>query len=255
MPLTLKSSGLATDLVVCVAVQSDNTITEFKGNSISLDTGVAASVGTDTWKGSSRKYFSTTDGASETTYYGVRFNTTRPQYPTAAGGSVFAAFREIDSDTDLQHCLAEIGLEVGDNVRGLWVTTTNASRKARFDFNSGAACTIGSTTIPAATKLSIGANYTYNSNAQIFYGAESGSLATDSTAANPGTFGSIPFDIFGLGGAVGSNTVPADWFIFAVFDRELTTVEMQSLHNDWANVLFDGAEEEEPPALMGQACL
>jgi hypothetical protein len=252
MALSLKGSGLATDLIVCVAVQSDNTITEFKGNSISLDTGVAASVDTDTWKSASRKYFRTTEGATSTTYYGVRFNTTRPQYPTDTGGSVFAAFRAIDTDANAAW-LAEIGLTAGDNVRGLWLTAS--PRKTRFDFNSNAACTTGNTTIPTATKLSIGAKYTYNVNAEMFYGAESGSLASDSTAANPGGFGSIPFDIFGLGGSTGNDVVPADWFIFAMFDRELTTGEMQSLHDDWANVLFDGVEDDEPPALMGQACL
>jgi hypothetical protein len=238
MALSLKASGLATDLIVCVAVQDDDTITEFKGNSISLDTNVAGSIDTDTWKGTSRRLFSTTEGATSTSYYGVRFNTTRPQFPTGTGGSVFAAFRTIGTES-VAAWLAEIGLTAGDNVRGLWLSA--APRKIRFDFNSGAACTTGGTTVPAGSKLSIGANYTYNVNAEMFYGAESGSLASDSTAANPGAFGSIPFDIFGLGGANGIDVVPADWFIFCMFDRELTLVEMQSLHDDWANVLFDGA--------------
>jgi hypothetical protein len=55
MAMTLKASGLATDLTSCVAVDDDDTIKDFVGATISLDTDVAASVSTAaTWAGVTR---------------------------------------------------------------------------------------------------------------------------------------------------------------------------------------------------------
>src|SRR5687767_11610183 len=77
MAYTLKSTGLATNLIGCVAVDEDGTITEFKGHSIALGTGVAATVADGTWKGTARKYFETLANGTFN-FFGVRYSGTHP---------------------------------------------------------------------------------------------------------------------------------------------------------------------------------
>ena len=71
MAYTPKSTGLATNAVVILIVDSDGVIKDVKGNAITLGTGVAASVATGSWKGTARKYFVTTSNGTSTGFYGV----------------------------------------------------------------------------------------------------------------------------------------------------------------------------------------
>jgi hypothetical protein len=96
MPLTLKGTGLATNLKMCLAVDDDGTtIKEFVSSDVNtnktLGTGVAAGIGAATWKGTSRGYFPTfADGPFD--YFGIRFPAAHQPLFNADSGRPFSFF-------------------------------------------------------------------------------------------------------------------------------------------------------------------
>lgn len=252
MAYTLKSSGIATSLIVCVAVDDDGTIKDFKGNAITLGTGVAASVADGTWKGVSRKYFETT---SFNTYdvRGVSFNATQPSVDEtdSDGMSVWFCCNGASGTTYIDAPFIQIA---GSNTerKGLG-RVSESDNHVRFSPGGGTqAKTTTAVPTDGTTKFSVGANYRSNVSSQIFYGLESGSLASEATAGADGGFGGV-HQIFGLGGAVGGGqgAQPFKPFIACVFNRQLTLAEMQSLHDDWFGTLFDVSGQQQ--ALAGAA--
>lgn len=234
MPYTLKTTGVATALISCVAVDDDDVIKDFKANTITLDTGVAASVATGSWKSVSRKYFVTTANGSFN-YFGVRFSATQPSVDetdsdgmaawfachgasAASGGGPFISIAPFDAPD-----------------RGL----TRSGTKGRY-ISGGGTVAITATDIPTdgTTKFSFGANYRSANSSEVFYGLESGSLASDGTAGSDGGFGTTA-QLRGIGGADGQGNQPFQPYVVCVFNRQLTLTEMQSLHNDWFGTLFD----------------
>lgn len=251
MAYTLKTSGIATNLVACVGVDDDNTIKDFKGNAISLDTGVAASVATGSWKGTARKYFVTTANGSFN-FNGVRWNATQPTVAgdDSDGQSVFVALHANNASND-DASMVLIGTGIG-NRTGLFV---NSSTKASYNPGGGTQA-VSTTTIPTdnSTKFSIGSNYKGgggSGGSEIFYGLESGSLASDGTAAYDGGFGGSR-SIYAIGGTDGWGKNPCSPYIVCVFDKQLSLAEMQSLHDDWFGTLFDAAGTTQN--LSGSAC-
>src|SRR5688572_30196717 len=93
MAYSLKASGIATDLVMCVAVDSDGTtIKEFVSSDVdtnkTIDSGVTT--GSATWKGVSRGYFTVVDNTFD--YKGVRFAVNHRPILDAGSPNAFSFF-------------------------------------------------------------------------------------------------------------------------------------------------------------------
>ena len=244
MSYTLKTTGPAASAFFCNAVDEDGTIREFVSADVqafrTLDSGVAASVTTGAWKGPARKYWSSTDNAGVP--YGVKFAAGhRPSLPltNADGVAYFCAFHSSGGKTGsggyISHSTASDAGQAG-------VTTGNAVIACLL-YSAGLKGAGGNTTIPTGgdTKFSIGVSYKDSGSPsdRYFYGLESGSLAADGTSdTHGGALGSIT-DVYGLGGFDGFGAIACSRYIDIGFNRELTTVEMQSLHDDWFNTMFD----------------
>jgi hypothetical protein len=252
MAMTLKASGLATDLTSCVAVDDDDTIKDFVGATISLDTDVAASVSTAaTWAGVTRRHFVTTSN-TEFDFRGVRFSATRPVIDEDAGVTIwFACAGASAAGTPADpSAFVTIG-GGGTGPRGVARVPSGTALTYR---NTGSPMAQTSTGLPTdnSTKFSAGITYRNATSSTASYGVDGGTLTVQDTEGSDGGFG-FATTLWHIGGAAGYGNQPFRPFIVCTFDRILSEAEQQTLHNDWFNTLFDG--EEEPPALMGQACL
>ncbi len=227
MAYSLKTTGIATNLLMCVAVDEDGTtVKEFVSADVNTNkttTGVTTS--SATWKGTSRGYFvvSGTSGSPNC----VQFPAThRPAWAVSDtdGGAIFMA------------------LSGSTNASGTFVIDDNGAgmlgRAAGTVLTMNGGGRSGTTTPPSdgTTKWSGGGNYHAFTDWQIYYGLESGSLAQDATGSDAGTAATL--NITGVGGWAGFSVAPANYHIAAIFNRTLTLVEMQSLHNDWFGTLF-----------------
>lgn len=246
MAYALKSTGLATDLVACLIVDEDgSTIVDLCGNTISAHASLPA-VGTASWKGVTRSHI-VTGGDGGYTPYGIAWTGTKPSANTndADGIGVFVALAGASGKTggtigNFVHIDADPPSAVD---RGLF---RDGSNKAKMVF-TGSSGGVGTTSIPTdgTTKFSMAANWQNDVNVENFYGLESGSLTSDSTATNPGNWGSTNYVVQSIGGFPGQNTQPFKPFIVAVFGRQLTLSEYQTLHDDWFGELIDAGA---PPA-------
>jgi hypothetical protein len=226
---TLKSSGLATDLLMCVAIDEDGTtVREFVSSDVNTNmTLTSVTTGSSTWKSVSRGYFvCTADGGAQ--YFGPKFASGhRPAINAAGITGVFIAFASHS---------------VGNNTEAMseWASGIIVARSSggKFQMSTGGGA-VGNTTLPTGgTKFSVGANHTAFVLNAFFYGAESGSLAADGSSVDPG-FGTGSLDVAGIGGGAGQGNSPGSYHIFCYFDRALTEAEYQTLHDDWFGVLFD----------------
>lgn len=235
MAYTLKASGLATNLVFCVAVDSDGTIKEFVNTGVNsnktLGTGVAASVAAATWKSVSRQYFETlANGTFD--YYGVRFASGfRPTMDSSTGVSVgyFAALSGAQAGQNQ-------AIMVEGNGSGVGLVERDPTDNKLKDTNGGS---LGTTSLPTdnSTKFSWALSHTYGGTNAKFYGLESGSLAADGTNSDAGFGG--PQDVYGIGGAAGQGNARMKVHILCGFNIAPTLANFQSLHDDWFGTLFD----------------
>jgi hypothetical protein len=239
MAYTLKSSGIALNLISCVGVDEDGTIIDFVGNGITLGTGVAASVTSSTWKGTTRSYFETTANGSFD-FHGVRFNATVPAVDEddADGCSVFIACAgaSASSNDGPFVCIA-----AGDsNNRGL----SRQSGTNKGTYVSGGTVALTTTDLPTngTTKFGFGMAYRSGNSSEAYYGPESGSMSQEDTEGSDGGFGGDR-SLWNIGGSAGNGNQPFKPFIVAVFNKKLSTAEMQSLHGDgtdtWITTLFN----------------
>lgn len=250
MAYTLKTSGIATNLKFCLAVTQDGTaVQEFANSSFESNKVVAQTrgygtganqvqLGSGTWKG-------VTLGTFETKWVSS----------TERGGIDFASgFRPILSGAGTAEAGIFVALDAMTNYtgsRGCVIPFTNGNfgvkntGKLQWHISSVDRGPASNTTIDLSTKLSFGSNLKLNGsgtgNIEHFYGLESGSLASDVTPANSGYSGGGDMEIRGVCTDQSDSTRNIGrYFLIALFDRQLTLAEYQSLHNDWANTLFDG---------------
>jgi hypothetical protein len=229
-------------LVACVVVDDDNTIKDLKSKTFTLDTGVAGSVASTTWKGASRGYFVTTANG-EFNFNGLRWSATQPQVDEtdADGIAVWFACAGASApgtpgDPSPFLCIGGGGA----SPRGLM--RVPGANTARY-ISGGGTVANSATSLPTdgATKFSFGANYRSNVSSEVFYGLESGSLASDGTAGPDGAYGSSTATLWNIGGAVGYGNQPHRPFIHCVFNGLLTLAEFQSLHDNWVSALFNAS--------------
>jgi hypothetical protein len=248
MALTLKTTGIATNCIWCVLVDGTTIVDLVTANTITLDTGVAASVATGSWKSiPSPKYFVTTANGTFN-YNGVRWAVTRPtvDQTDADGFSVFTALHGA-SNVSNSATFVEIGSADG-LVNGV-KRVSGADAKCLFQPGGGTQATT-TTNVPTdgTTKFSMGFNYESASDSEAFYGLESGSLASEATAGSDGGFGGVR-TAWGIGGSAGQGNQPQSAYIHCGFNRKLTLTEMQSLHDDWLSVMADGGGGGSPNAV------
>jgi hypothetical protein len=236
MAYTLKSTGLATALALCVGVDEDGTtIKDFVANrTLTPETGHPPSVGATPWKGTSRGYFTTGSGGTFDPW-GLAFSPLSLSFGSAGVG-VFIALAGAAAATGA----AGYSYFVGDTANARGLSRPSGSGAQAWAFSGGAQIT-GATALPTngTTKFSTGANFIAAGAMQIYYGLESGALAQDATGTDSNVPGTWAPDY--IGGGPGLGVQVANYHIVAIFNRALTLAEMQSLHDDWFGTLFDAS--------------
>jgi hypothetical protein len=255
MAYTLKATGLATNLVMCLAVDQDGAIREFVSSTANsnktLGTGVAASVTDGSWKGTTRKYWVASSNGSFD-FHGVRFASGfRPSLATnnANGFTYWEAFHGAGGVSGSGH-YAHYGSSSGNEgpIRSSTKLTLYLASNNRGS---------GTTALPSdsTTKFSAGIAFrdAAGVGAEFFYGLESGSLATDGTSTAGVGFGSSPGSMFSVGGCAGQGLVAASRYCSCLFNKKLTEAEAQSLHDDWFGTLFDAGSSDVTVGASGSA--
>lgn len=232
MALQLKTTGLATALEACVVVDDNGQIVDLTGKALTVHANVTT--GSSTWKGVSRRYFLTSGDGAAYSAYNVKWVDT-PSTNGANGGesSVFVAFAGAGPGGGLSNGKRSI-------VSSGYLSGLLKSTGAGAIWGTGDA-TPGNTAWPTdgTTKFSAGGNYRASDTNEVFYGLESGALASDGGPFSTGNYaiGSLTT----IGGWGGQGFFDGKFHIVAVFNRKLTTAEFQSLHNDWYGTLIQSA--------------
>jgi hypothetical protein len=236
MAYTLKSAW-SSRVITCIAVDQDNTtIKDFvAANSISLGTGVAAGVGTATYKGNTRGYFPTFANGTFN-YHGITYNATKP---VATQGTICSWFAILNSYT------SSSGWWSGDAAAsgGLRVS----SNKPRLSASTNSIVT-GATSLAASTKQSVMGIFRRAGTCEIHYGLESGSMAQDATATDSGPFGGN-FSMDGYGGLSGQGNFVGNTHLFLVTNDVIDNTDRDALHSDFVGTLFDTGSASAAPVL------
>jgi len=257
---TLKSTGLAADLLAVYMVDDDGvTLREWVSGQFSTWNGVDAwaddtgnadmsvdapvQAGTAQWKGASRTYFEVLANGGYG-FYGIRHSAAQsvPGGSSGGGFGVFAAAAGMGASGGNIGAIigyaasgGSFGVDVGPDVLSWWTSSADERYASTQALPSD-----------GSTAFSVGGNYHWDTNAQTFYGLESGALAATDTAASPGQFAFASYDQ--IGGNGGQGSLPAKYHVVAIFNRELTETEYQTLHNDYLGTLFDvPATDTTPP--------
>jgi hypothetical protein len=85
--------------------------------------------------------------------------------------------------------------------------------------------------------------HNFSGTTRFFYGLESGSLATDGTGTDSGN-GSNGRFVGTVGVIAAQGSQPAKYHIVCLFQAELSTTELQSLHDDWFGTLFESGSAQ-----------
>jgi hypothetical protein len=227
MAYTLKSAW-SSRVISCVAVDDDNaTVKDFKGNSITLGTGVAAGVGSTTFKGNTRYYFPTFSNGTFN-YHGITYNATKPVATQGSTVTYFAILADFTSSS---------GWVSGDvaAANGLRIS----SSKPRLTGATNPIVT-GATSLATSTKQSFMGIFRQAGTCEIHYGLESGSMAQDATATDTGPYGAN-FSIDGYGGLSGQGNFVAQTLLYLVTNDAISNTDRDSLHSDFVGTLFDTA--------------
>lgn len=235
-------AGIVGSMVAVVAVDDDGTtIKDFvSGNTISIDTGVSASVATGSWKLiTSPKYFVTTANGTFD-FNGIRWSSTLPVVDQTDADGMSAGFC-CDGASNCSSNTAAGFIEISNafgNQQGLQ-RISSSTLTGRY-IAGGGTVAITATNLPTdgTTKFSFSANYESASDSEVFYGLESGSLASDGTAGSDGGFGSSSMNVRAIGGHSGQVNQPFKPYICWVANRKLTLSEHQAIHDDWRLFFF-----------------
>lgn len=234
MAYTLKTTGIATKLIACIAVDEDGTtVKDFvSGNTGTHHASIAApKTGVATWKGTNRNWFKTDYGATWYDAQGFLWSPVEALSNTN-GHSFFCAANSFDDTGESWLWSTQSGNH------GLRMTATNQMGV----LTSGGLRGTSTTAAPQATKLSIGVNIKNNGTSlPFYYGLESGSLAADGTYTVGDVVNAENLILFG--GLTGQPSFYGKYFIACWFSDAtlLTEAEFQSLHNDWFGTLFEAA--------------
>jgi hypothetical protein len=230
MALTLKTSGIATEMTMCLAVDDNNIVKEFvssaANSAMTIDAGIT--YGTKSWKSVSRRYFETFRGANDYTPVKLSFSSNYPVFQADAtnGGTVYIACAGYSAP------LYSGGVISKTNGAPIYVAIGEFRPDGTITASTPSP-TNGTTSFSTAFKITSGGTYKF------YYGAESSADVAAAGTGSPG--GRANTDVGQIGGGDGQGVDAGKWHLIALFNRQLEDVEVESLHDDWFGVLFDSS--------------
>jgi hypothetical protein len=236
MAYTLKSAW-SSRVVACIAVDQDNTtVKDFvTANSINLGTGVAAGVGSGTFKGNTRYYFPTIANGSFG-FYGITWNATKPTMNWNPNATIFVILNDYTSSSGWV-CGA------GDNGNGVKLSSDRPVLYA-----AGGTRLTANTALATSTKQSFMVIARYLGTNEIHYGLESGSMSQDATWTDNGPW-LADFLLAGYGGESGQGNFVSKTHLFLVTNDVISNTDRDSLHSDFVGTLFDTSSSSTIPVI------
>jgi hypothetical protein len=230
---TLKASGIATSALCVVAVDEDGTtIKEFVSSGVNTNktVGAAVSIGTSTWKSTSRKYIQTV--ASSTG--GIAFGAGNRPLFNAANISFFLACENLEGAAFLAGAFADME-GTGGSADPRWGRNHDDDHIA---VRISAGYRVSGTVQPATnTKFSCGT--IVGSSAASHYALESSAGSARTTTSDAAdTAYTLNNNLFAIGGG-GTDFSAARVYLFAVFTGALSGTNWENLHDDPWSTLFD----------------
>ena len=247
MALTLKTTGLAAEAIMVLAVDDDGSIKEFVSPAVdaakTLGTGVATADGS--WKGQARKYWSTGTHPSPFDFSGVKFTDgNRPNlaHGNAAGFTVIDIFHSIGAAQSSGGFVSWSPTGDAGN-RGTRRSQTAPNGLTFFAFSSERGAS--TVTIPNdGTKYFTALTFqnTAGVGTDYFQAAEGDAdiTATGTSTSMVGFASSGDVWVYGVGGFNGQGNQTASRYLTAIISRKLSQAEVETIFDDWFNVFFDG---------------
>ena len=249
MPYQLKTTGIAVNCTMCVAVDPDtNTIKDFASSAVTaaMTVGANVTISEQAWDGITRKFFRLGSGTAAADF--VEFGAAaRPQWDFNAGESRTWVF---------------IGEAAGPQVRAFGANSSAYMAAQNLGAGGstfptmivGGTATGGAAPLASGDKRIFGFSITHGSASNFFHAADTATSMTTGTSAALAPAG-VTFDFaVQFVGRRNDSTAKQQDKIHAVliFNRELTEAEWDSLRGDWFTVLLeDVGGDTTPPTLTG----
>jgi hypothetical protein len=245
MAYTLKTTGIAANCTMCVAVDPDTgTIKDFASSGVTADMTVGANVtiSSQAWDGNTRSYFQLGAGTASADF--VAFGTTKPQW---------------DFNSSESRTVVFIGEAAGAQVRviggnsGTYFASQNlSSGGATFPtFVAGSSVTAAQTALSSGQKRIFGFSLVYGTSSTAYYAADTdSSMGTASLSAlSPGGT-TFDYAISHVGRRNDSTQHQTDKIhAVLIFNTALSESDWDSLRDDWFTVLLESAGGGGDPTL------
>jgi hypothetical protein len=242
MAYTLKTTGIAANCTMCVAVDPDTgTIKDFASSGVTADMTVGANVtiSSQAWDGNTRSYFQLGAGTAAADF--VAFGTTKPQWDFNSGESRTVVF---------------IGEAAGAQVRviggnsGTYFASQNlGGGGATFPtFVAGGAVTAAQTALSSGQKRIFGFSLVYGTSSTAYYAADTdSSMGTASPSALSPSGTTFDYAVSHVGRRNDSTQHQTDKIhAVLIFNTALSESDWDSLRDDWFTVLLESAGGGDP---------
>jgi hypothetical protein len=238
MAYTLKTSGLATSLISCLAVDSDGTVKDFAAPAVACswvdaaDAAASPDVGSAQWRAATsnsslHRYFTT--GSNKF----IKFGATKPVIELGGARSVVIACRNPARNVTVASYLmaaASVPPRLGATAYGYWLYQQDYGKS------------IGGTDAPLYLDAT---NTGQHLISFCMNGVTAGAIYKNATAgASPGlglnaTPAAMAPGYIGRGDAAAASYLAGDWFMIACFNTYLSAGDVSALNDDWFGTLFD----------------
>jgi hypothetical protein len=242
MAYTLKTTGIAANCTMCVAVDPDTgTIKDFASSGVTADMTVGANVtiSSQAWDGNTRSYFQLGAGTASADF--VAFGTTKPQWDFNSGESRTVVF---------------IGEAAGAQVRviggnsGTYFASQNLSAGgATFPtFVAGSSITAAQTALSSGQKRIFGFSLVHGTSSTAYYAADTdSSMGTASLSALSPSGTTFDYAVSHVGRRNDSTQHQTDKIhAVLIFNAALSESDWDSLRDDWFTVLLESAGGGDP---------
>ena len=246
MAYQLKTTGIAANCTMCIAVDPDTSaIKDFASSGVTADMTIGANVttGTRTWDGNSRYYFRLGAGTAAADF--VAFGTTKPSYTNNVAGTQrtlvwigeAAGYAARVIGKDANHYLASQDIGIG-----------GATFPRLCGMGYGSRVTGGGAAISAGAKWIFGISMIHSTSGITYAAADTDSAMTAvSVGAPTSTSTSANFDVAYVGRRNDSTAHQQDYIhAVLIFNTALTEAQWDSLRDDWFNVLLEPAAGSSP---------
>ena len=235
MSYQLKSTGIAANCTMCIAVDPDDgTIKDFASSSVTADitTGANVTISSQAWDGITRSYFQL--GAGTTAADFVAFGTNKPQWDFNSGESrTWVAIAEV----------AGSAMRVMGGNSGAYMASQNlGAGGATFPtVVLGGTATGGGAALSAGAKRIFGFSLVHNTSSTYFYAADTDTSMTTGSATTLSPSGTtFDFALSYVGRRNDSTAHQTDKIhAILIFNTALSESDWDSLRDDWFNVLLE----------------